>query len=86
MTQLNTSLFSGTLEAVASLRDRHIEARVEELKREDEVTLALRSALSMGMNINSLSEASGLTVSEIRSRTERELRVIEDTRFVAGLA
>jgi hypothetical protein len=80
-----SNIFSGTLDVVATLRDRQIEAQVAELVREDELTISLRSALKMGVDIDSLSEASGLTVEAIRARVERELNVIEDVASVAGL-
>lgn len=83
VTRLN--IFQGQLDVVTTLRDRNIEAQVAQLVREDELTIALRSMLKMGADINSLSEASGLTVDEIRKRVDRDLRVIEDTASLAGL-
>ena len=85
MTRFSQNPFSATGDVIATLRDRNIEASVADLIREDEMTLALRSALKMGMDINTLSEASGLTIDEIRKRTERSLRVLDDTAAVAGL-
>ena len=79
------NIFQGHFDVVTTLRDRNIEAQVEQLVREDELTIALRSMLKMGADINTLSEASGLTVAEIRKRVDRDLRVIEDTASLAGL-
>jgi hypothetical protein len=76
--------FSGQLDVIATLRDRQIESAVEDLRRQDEVTLALRSALRFGMDINSLSEASGLTVEQIRTRVSGELNFGEDMASLAG--
>ena len=77
--------YSPVLDVVATLRDRQIESAIADLRRQDDVTLALRSALKNGVDINSLSEASGLTVAEIRKRVDRELNIGEDTASIVGL-
>lgn len=84
MTELRHSSFA-VLDVVATLRDRQIESAIEDLRRQDEVTIALRASLKNGVDINSLSEASGLTVAEIRSRVGRELYLGEDMASLAGI-
>ena len=84
MTDLRNSFSQATLEVVATLRDRTIAARIAELRQDDELTLALRSSLRNGVDINSLSDASGLTVSEIQRRTERGLHLGEDLDTLSG--
>jgi uncharacterized protein YerC len=86
MTQFRDNPFSSALDVVATLRDRQIEARIAELKREDEMTVALRQMLRNGADINSLSDASGLTVKEIERQIERELHFGEDMATLAGPA
>lgn len=76
--------FTGQLDVIATLRDRQIESAIEDLRRQDEVTVALRTSLAHGMDINSLSEASGLTVEAIRERIERDLHLGEDMASLAG--
>lgn len=84
MSQLQ-NIFDGQLDVVATLRDRAIEASVNELRKQDELTIALRSALRSGVDIENLSEASGLTVESIRSRVESELNLGEDLEGLLGL-
>lgn len=84
MLDFRNSPFSGTLEVVATLRDRSIQASIAELKRQDELTIALRSALRNGVDINDLSDASGITVEDIRLRVERDLFLGEDFASLAG--
>ena len=85
MADFRNSPFSGTLEMVATLRDRSIQASIVELKRQDELTLALRTALRNGVDINDLSDASGIPVEQIRERVERDLHLGEDLAHLAGL-
>jgi len=85
MRSFSDNPFTGTLDVIATLRDRQIESAIEDLRRQDEVTIALRTSLSNGMDINSLSEASGLTVEAIRERVERDLHLGEDIASLAGL-
>src|SRR4051794_12666981 len=85
MTDLRKNPFDGTRDVVITLRDRAIEASIAELKRQDELTVALRSALKNGVDVNELSEASGLTVKEIRMRVERELNIGEDMASLSGI-
>jgi hypothetical protein len=85
MRNFHTNPFDGQLDVVATLRDRQIESAIEDLKRQDDVTKALRSMLRSGVDINSLSEASGLTVEQIRERTSRELHFGDDLAQLAGL-
>ena len=85
MTNFRDNPFSGALDVVATLRDRTIESRLADLRREDELTLALRESLANGVDINSLSDASGLTVSEIERRVGRELHFGEDMAALVGI-
>lgn len=85
MADFRNSPFSGTLDVVATLRDRQIESAVEDLRRQDDMTVALRSMLRNGVDINSLSEASGLTIEAIRTRVDRPLHLGEDIASLAGL-
>jgi hypothetical protein len=85
MADFRNSPFSGTLDVVATLRDRQIESAVEDLRRQDDMTVALRSMLRFGVDINSLSEASGLTIEAIRTRVDRPLYLGEDIASLAGL-
>lgn len=85
MNDLRDNPFDATREVVITLRDRAIEASVSELKHQDELTLAVRSALKNGMDINDLSEASGLTPKQIQARVERDLNIGEDLAGLAGM-
>jgi hypothetical protein len=84
MPDFRNSPFSGALEMVATLRDRHIQASIAELKRQDELTIALRTALRNGVDINDLSDASGLRVVDIQERIKRELNLGEDMASLSG--
>jgi hypothetical protein len=79
------SPFAGQLEVVSTLRDQQIAASIVELQKHDEMTVALRSMLGMGVDINDLSEASGLTPTAIRKRAEGDLAMSEDLEGLAGL-
>jgi len=71
-------------DVVITLRDRQIEASIDELKARDELTVALRQALKYGADINDLSDASGLTTDAIRSRVDADLTMGEDMQSLAG--
>lgn len=79
-----TNPFEAELEIVATLRDRAIQASLSELKRQDELTIALRQAVRNGQSVDNLSEASGLTTDEIRARMDRDLFLGEDLEMLAG--
>ena len=72
-------------DVVITLRDRQIEASIDELKARDELTMALRQALNYGADINDLSDASGLTTDAIRTRVDSDLAMGEDLAGLAGL-
>lgn len=82
---MQTSTYSHTLHVVASIRDGVIQATIAELREQDRLTLALRSALKIGISIDDLSEASGLTPAEIRRRTERTVALDEDLDALTGV-
>jgi len=84
MADFRNSPLTSYRDVVATLRDRQIEARITELKREDEMTMALRDLLAAGADINTLSEASGIPVDQIRKQTERELHFGEDLASLSG--
>lgn len=71
---------------IAALSQRVIHASIRELTEQDRLTIALRTAIRSGANINDLSEASGLTPAEIRLRMGRELNVISELEMLAGAA
>lgn len=85
MHTLTNSPFDGTLDVVTTLRENCIKASIEELRKRDELTVALRSALRMGVSIDNLSEASGLSTVEIHKRVEGELALGEDLETLTGL-
>lgn len=78
MAHLRDNPFDNTRDVVITLRDLAIEASLADLKRQDDLTIALRDALDNGMDINDLSAASGLTPQAIRARVERELHLHGD--------
>jgi uncharacterized protein YerC len=86
MQKFRDSPFTDTLDVIATLRDRQIEASIAELRQVDELTLALRHSLRMGVSINDLSSASGLSPQAIRARVERELNFGDDLAVLAGTA
>lgn len=67
---------------IASLREGLIRDSIRELESRDRLTIGLREALREGADINDLSEASGLTVDEIRRRTQRELHVLSELELL----
>lgn len=71
MADLRTSFQSATLEVVASLRDQHISTVIAEQRQRGDLFRAVREAIKLGADIDSLSEASGLTVDEIRKDIAR---------------
>lgn len=82
--QTNTYWDDPRLEIVADIRDQAIRASIEELHKRDRLTIALRTALNNGVTIDSLSEASGLAPSQIRSRIESGLVIGDDLEMLAG--
>lgn len=85
MQQFTDSPFEGQLDVVATLTGDMLSASLDELRKEDELTVALRSFLRDGVSIDDLSAASGLLPSEIRRRCEGELHLGEDLETLAGL-
>ncbi len=79
------SPFDGHLEVIETLRDNVISASIVELRKRDEMTIALRQSLRMGVPIEDLSEASGLTCAEIQRQVDAELALGEDIDSLAGL-
>jgi hypothetical protein len=81
----DSSPFEGQLNVVATLAGDVIQASISELRQRDKLTIALRSALRMGVSIDELSDSSGLTVAEIRRRIASELMIEDDTDELAGI-
>lgn len=79
------SPFAPQLEVVASIANAQIEASLAELKKHDELTLALRDYLRQGVSIDELSEATGLSPGEIRRRTTSELVILSDLDSISGV-
>jgi len=71
MTDLRTSFQDSTLEVVATLRDRHIRTVATAQTQRADIVRAAREAVSLGADISSVSEASGLTVKEIEAAIAR---------------
>jgi uncharacterized protein YerC len=84
MKRFHNSPFETQLEIVASFRDREIAASLNELRKRDETTIALRTMLRNGVSIDELSDASGLTPAEIRRRVDRGLVFGEDMDSLTG--
>ena len=71
MTAFRDNPFREALEMVATLRDRGIEASLAELRCVEDMNRALAALLEMGVDIDSLSDASGIPTDQIRQRIER---------------
>lgn len=85
MNRFTDSPFEAELEVVATLADRAFNATIEELRKEDELTLALRGMLRNGVSIDELSEATGLATQEIRKRCARELNILSEVDSLMGV-
>ncbi len=84
MTRFTDSPFAPQLEVVAMLADNQMAASIEELKKRDRLTLALRGYLREGVTIDDLSAATGLTPDEIRRRVDGELNILSDAAELSG--
>lgn len=67
MQRFDTNPFEAELEIVATMRDRAILARIAEAEVDSEFKDAIRSALQKGIDVNALSDASGLTTEQVRA-------------------
>lgn len=85
MNRFLDSPFEAELEVVATLADRAFNATIEELRKEDELTLALRGMLRNGISVDDLSDATGLTPEEIRRRCARELNILSGLDELMGV-
>ena len=87
MTRFADSPFETQLEVVATLADQAFQATIEELRKYDELTVALRGMLKNGVSIDELSEATGLPPAEIRRRTSGSLKLLgdNDVNSLAGI-
>lgn len=68
MTTFRDNPFHEALEIVATLRDRQIEASLVEMRCDADLTRALRELAENGIDIDSLSDASGLPPEQVRRR------------------
>lgn len=66
MNKFEANPFDGELEVIATLRDRAIEAAAVQENTRDELIAALQYGLAQGIDVDSLSSASGLTPNQIR--------------------
>lgn len=85
MKRFPDSPFEAELEVVATLADQAFAASIQELRKTDKLTLALRGMLRNGISIDELSEATGLAPEEIRRRCGRELNVLSDLDALMGV-
>jgi len=76
--------FDGYLEVIGTLAGDAMDARVQELRKQDRLTIGLRQALRYGVSVDELSARTGLTPDEIRSRCDRDLYLGEDLSTLAG--
>jgi hypothetical protein len=67
------------IETLTGLSQRAIEAAVAELRAQDELTLAIRAMFRQGLDVDTLSYATGLRPEDIRHRLECALFIGEDT-------
>jgi hypothetical protein len=72
------------LEVIEALAGDAIQASLTELRRQDDLTMALKAALRAGIDINTLSATSGLPISAIRKRVVSELSFGDDLRTLTG--
>lgn len=77
---INVSDYDRTL---TRLSEWAIEASVAELASRDRLTIALRSALKNGADINELSAITGLTCADIRRRANGNLNVLSEDELLA---
>ena len=84
MSHFHNSPFEGQLEIVATFRDREIQASLNELRKRDEMTIALREFLRNGVSIDELSNASGLSPAAILKRVRGELEFGDDLAKISG--
>ena len=77
--------YSAGFSVIELLAQDAIRLSVDELRMRDRLTIALRSALQNGADINDLSAASGLTVADIQRRIVSPLHVLSETDLLAGV-
>lgn len=75
-----------TLGIVALERDSLIRQEVKAMNQREKLELACRDAvLKLGHNIDEVSEASGLTSSEIRTLIDSPQAIVSDLKALAGI-
>jgi hypothetical protein len=72
MTQFSDNPFEEQLELVATIAGRAIDASLAERQIQNELTEILRQAIANGIDINELSNATGLTPEGIQRRIEAD--------------
>lgn len=83
-TRYTSSPNAGAADVLTSLSQRVIHASVIELKAEDALTLAVRQSFRHGMDVDEISNATGLRPAEVRRRLECELYLSEDVDALFG--
>lgn len=84
MSKIMNTPFEDEMEVVATLANGAILASIEELRERDKLTLALRQTIKLGVSIDELSAASGLSPEDIRRRVSGELHFGEDLAGLVG--
>jgi hypothetical protein len=84
MRKFQTTDYSGQLAVVANISGRVLDASLAELRATDDLILALRSALSLGVPIDELSAETGFSPSAIRNLVARNLTFGEDLAGLSG--
>lgn len=85
MVRFSDTPFDGELDVVATLAGRVIQSSIEDLRRRDELTIALRAMMKQGASIDDLSAASGLTPEDIKRIVESELILDSDIDTLVGV-
>lgn len=77
--------FSGELEVVSSVSKALFTAKLNELRARDDLIVAFRSALHMGMDINELSAETGFSPEDITRMAGWNLTFGEDLPTLTGI-
>jgi hypothetical protein len=83
--KFTNSPFEGQLEVIATLSQSAGLASLAEQAKWENLTRALRQMIDMGISVDELSAASGLSPSAIRDMTKRKERRDEDVLALFGL-
>lgn len=72
------------LDVVATISRRAFQARLAELRMQDDLTLALRDALKIGVSADTLSAETGYSPATVRRLAHRNLTFGEDAAALTG--